>query len=1484
MHTRRLQLVQKLIATAAVTWGAALVAAVALPALAGEAYYSFEGQFLNGAATQSFLFDVESTLRRPDPFSLRTWQYTGGANAAGDSILGLGFNPILRLYGGETPVGVDDDINRTSSNLDAELTWRSADYSPPEVALSDPLRTGAYRLDLKALNGSLGGRDPAWAVDLIASADKLTLTGVAYDGASIIKSLKFGSSDVSSTANISLGDGEAIVMTGQLVVGKSGRGDLEASGGAIVSGDAWLGFDSGSLGAVVLENSALWSADAVQLGRYGDAGLLVDSGSQAEFYGDVFLAYYSTSSSTVTITGLGSLMTAHADLEVGDGGYGGLHITDRGRLDSRGVGMQGRDVVGDDPTAWGEVTVVGPGALWQTDKLIVGNYGQGTVDVTDGGKIATTGNAYIGYAADGDDSSVTLSVAAPDGTPSTWQVSGDLYIAGSESGPSLADQTQLTINPGGLVDVAGTTNNWDSGLLELHGGTLRTGALGTSDGQIDWTSGTLELTNSGLVLDGRSRRVGTIDAGKSLLLSSPHPDDELVIGDTATANLSVTAGGSIISKSAVMVAKQPGSIGELHVSGAEASVSIQAPFYVGGGKTAYGGTAVLTVDNGGLLETGGETLVYSDSTVAISGYGTLWRAGPIALGAPAPPTTAPLTLTDQARIESGDVQIGPALGVGTAIVDGYVDGIGLPATWDINGSLNIGLFDYARGDFTVQRAGRVNVSETINIAWYGTLQLLGGQITTGSFIVDPGGTFTHTDGTLIVDRGQFTMEGGELWIDSTTGTPTIRLQNGAAGSVEAPRDATQPGGWITIGGDGDGRLEVVSGATLTSGGGRIATWTATYPGVGTGHVLVQGEGSRWEITADTGLGGVWTPSLEVGANGAGTLEIRDRGQVVAAVAAGIGAPFSSASAGLGGPGAVIVDGSGSLLKVTEKVPGYELGYLQVGALDPSTGASGSLTVTNSGRVDVEGTFTVLDAGAVRLASGGKINAGSFIVEPGGAFTHEDGVLTVDGGTLDYGRYPDENTVIDGFDATDLSVVKLIHGASLTIPTANFNVGESNGARLEVLEDADVQTLDVERPIVIGNLAGSEGEVIVDGLGSTIGTQCAVFVGRYGSGSLRVRHGGSVSNLASLIDVIGVESGSSGVVEVMGKALDGSPSTYNTGQEFFVGKGGYGTLVVSAGGRANSPGFAAIAFFPGSDGGGATVTDADSHWAINGTLYVGGSENVAGGAGALTVANDGQVTAGNVKVWQPGAVELNAGLISAGSIELVGGTLRGQGTASLTGSLYNAGVVAPGLSTGLLNVSGDYVQQTAGTLAVELGGRGASQYDRLRIANGQATLAGTLDLSYYNAFSASAGDAFTILDADSLFGKFDAVAYPDAQRWFINYSPIAGTVTVGVSPFSADFDLDGDVDGADRTVWQGAFGVGDAADSDGDGDSDGADFLAWQRQLGGSVPSAVAHAFIPEPATAWLLASGGVLFVRRQRRLAARRRDLLMFAPRTGGDE
>lgn len=115
----------------------------------------------------------------------------------------------------------------------------------------------------------------------------------------------------------------------------------------------------------------------------------------------------------------------------------------------------------------------------------------------------------------------------------------------------------------------------------------------------------------------------------------------------------------------------------------------------------------------------------------------------------------------------------------------------------------------------------------------------------------------------------------------------------------------------------------------------------------------------------------------------------------------------------------------------------------------------------------------------------------------------------------------------------------------------------------------------------------------------------------------------------------------------------------------------------------------------------------------------------------------------------------------------GQKLGGSGTIPLT--VFNDGVVSPGYSPGVDNISGDYNQ--TGTLLIELGGdtagTGTGHYDQLNVS-GKATLGGTLQLALYGGFKPTDGQTFDVLTFGSVAGKFDVgtgFVQEDAGVWF-----------------------------------------------------------------------------------------------------------------------
>ncbi|MBL9163075.1 MAG: autotransporter-associated beta strand repeat-containing protein [Planctomycetaceae bacterium] len=283
--------------------------------------------------------------------------------------------------------------------------------------------------------------------------------------------------------------------------------------------------------------------------------------------------------------------------------------------------------------------------------------------------------------------------------------------------------------------------------------------------------------------------------------------------------------------------------------------------------------------------------------------------------------------------------------------------------------------------------------------------------------------------------------------------------------------------------------------------------------------------------------------------------------------------------------------------------------------------------------------------------------------------------------------------------------------------------------------------------------------------------------------------------------------------------------------------------------------------------------------IGTTAALGGSLDLTltgaiSGAGSLIKSGSGRLTLSAVSNYS-GTATVDAGALAVnGSIvgNVVvnsGGSLAGTGAIGGTVTLYSGGVLAPGNSADEITL-GSLTMMDGSTMSLEIGGVAAgSQHDQIESA-GVLALEGTLQVSLIGGFMPSAGQSFDLLNWGATSGAFDMLSLPAlgaGLAWNTSQLYTTGVLSVTTATFlAADFDEDGDVDGADLTRWRTNLGTGTTrttGDADGDGDADGGDFLVWQRQLG-SPATAASTASIPEPATPALLASGALAIMLRRR--------------------
>jgi T5SS/PEP-CTERM-associated repeat protein len=209
-----------------------------------------------------------------------------------------------------------------------------------------------------------------------------------------------------------------------------------------------------------------------------------------------------------------------------------------------------------------------------------------------------------------------------------------------------------------------------------------------------------------------------------------------------------------------------------------------------------------------------------------------------------------------------------------------------------------------------------------------------------------------------------------------------------------------------------------------------------------------------------------------------------------------------------------------------------------------------------------------------------------------------------------------------------------------------------------------------------------GIVNINGAGASWSVQNGLFDGEYGSGTITISNGGTLTTAtasgSSYQNVLGYASGSSGVMNVTGVG-----STWNSGGSIFIGGNGSqsastasGALNITQGGVVNTTVIGSYPYFQGVEVGagvGTTATvlvdGAGSQW----NLFGGGfAASEFGSAVTITVSNGGQINS-------PG---INLGGATTGNTTM---TITGADPVTGAVSTVNASItVASNLSTTTTN--------------------------------------------------------------------------------------------------------------------------------------------------------------------------------------------------------
>ena len=966
-------------------------------------------------------------------------------------------------------------------------------------------------------------------------------------------------------------------------------------------------------------------------------------------------------------------------------------------------------------------------------------------------------------------------------------VSAELLVANGATFTTVNNSDETNINPNGTLTFDNATYN-ASGDVSVNGGTFSV----TNGGQFNLGAGrTLTASNDGQVdfSDSYTINNGTtvaIQSGADLMA----PSISLGVGGDGT--LTVDGFGSTVTAST--------SAANWGLSGNTADVTFR-----NGAQGALGEVRLanstnistetnLNIESGADVTTGNLQIVANASglatgTITVDGAGsTLVQNGASTLSVGGSNPSGSATI---------NVQNGGAFTTGTGAT-----------TIDANGTVNVGLVG----------AGTLNVN--------GSLDVDGGALNFGAgdaFVFNNGDTLSATNsaqlnfgddvsianassvnvlsGSDMIVSGELQVDNGIMDVNNSTMTASgdVFVQNGAQWNIQNGADVTTSG-LVRI-----GATSGISGGTTAvvdiSGTG------TTFENLGTDFVAVGGSGQSGQLivrdSAQATIAGRLGVVASNSSNPVGDVDILSGGDVE--VAGNLDILTGTNPAGSNTQMATLdIDGLGSALKVdgdinfgiggghdqTGVVTVSDSGLLfQVGAGDFNIG--GAPEPTNSATLNINGGVVTTGAGTTIVGATGVINLNSGALNvsgldntAGGALNFNDGRLTVDGGVF----APNTGGVynVDGPTAVELPRLELFNA------TANLGddlrVGDNHRGRLTI---SGVATLSSEDGI-LGRLNNSQGFVIVDGSGSTWTNTGTLTVGNVGNGTLEITQGGAVSNTTASIAV--------------------NPSSTSS----------------------------------------ATVQEM-STWTNTADLFVGGSSTGAGGTGTLNVASGGLVeVAGELKVWGPGTVRLSSditlggGMVTTDSFAIAGGRVEGVGTIIATSGLTNSGAVAPGESSGILTIAGDYEQTSAGSLEIEIGGELAGEFDLLDIS-GDATLDGALDVQLIDGFTPSPGDSFEVLTAASVSGTFAAESLPAliGLAWNVDYGATSMVLGIGIA---GDYNNDLVVDSVDYVVWRDNLGAAAGTlPNDADGGVIGqAQYDAWAANYGATPASFATAQSVPEP--------------------------------------
>ncbi len=606
-------------------------------------------------------------------------------------------------------------------------------------------------------------------------------------GGTVSVDLAFIGGGASGTVNVT-GTGSNLNVSNGGILGFSNVGELNISNGGVTNfgGDLRLGQSATGDGRLIVDgtdSTYLGSGTQVTVGEEGAGTMTVRNGGELAV-DSIFVGNVAGSSGTLNVDGTGSVVTTAQGVTVASSGNAVVNVTNGGLMAFSGP--EPGFGIAENTGSTGSVTIDGAGSEIRSGAFQIGESGQATVTVSNGGKLSAGGGLGPGE----------IVLATEVGGSGTLNV-GNGGAAGIINAPKVsgrAGTSTLNFNHN-EADYFLTNDGTSSGTGVVIEGDIDMNHLNTGK-----TTLVVNNTFSGDITVGN----GTLVFSDGSNTTTTGNDDNLIIGSVAlqTGSVIINDGATVNIGNDLDVGAIAGSTGDLQVTGAGTQLNIgtsggTSPGFADVGDN--GGAGTLTVSDGAevmvnrsmdIADNGGQGMVTVTGTNSkLTVNNNLTIDGEI--------TPGQLSVLDGGfvQVDSIDLGDGDDESNGNILVSG-VDSLGTASRLETTNGAALG--ETGGGNITVAAGGQFISSGDIKIS---NDRGLSSSIT----VTGAGSQFT-SEGTTALGRageGILTVaDGGVYSVDSGSGTIEIGLNSGNGN------------GTLNVG-DGGG-AGIVSVATVTT--------------------------------------------------------------------------------------------------------------------------------------------------------------------------------------------------------------------------------------------------------------------------------------------------------------------------------------------------------------------------------------------------------------------------------------------------------------------------------------------------------------------------------------------------------------------------------------------------------------------------------------------------------------------------------------------